>query len=324
MISTAVADHTAVVKSPSAPEVPACRGGLSTQEEHDLAARIADGDREARNLLVLANLGLVGTIARGFLGRGLPYEDLVAEGSLGLMRGAEEFDPRFGTRFSTYAAYWIREAIRRALMNTTSTIRLPVHMVGLLTRWRRAERALRREAGRAPSFDEIASSLQLSEAQQTLVSRALNARRLRLESSYGAGASEHLFSEITDRHGSADEPAEAEEDRCAVWRLMGQLDARERAILTLRYGLEGELPLTLKEIGRRLGVTREWVRKLEVRALRKLAEWQRYGGDSPSPAIGPTPGGRDPECVGSRLTFGAISSRPGGPGSHRPSPPARR
>ena len=168
MISTAeTGHHVTVATSPSAPEVPPARAGLSTQEEHELAARIANGDREARNRLVQANLGLVGTIAREFLGRGLAFEDLVAEGNLGLIRAAEEFDPRFGTRFSTYAAYWIRQAIRHALINTTSTIRLPAHMVGLLTKWRRAERALSREAGRAASFDEIASSLQLSESQKT-------------------------------------------------------------------------------------------------------------------------------------------------------------
>ena len=187
MISTAeTGHHVTVAMSPSAPEVPPARAGLSTQQEHELAARIANGDREARNRLVQANLGLVGTIAREFRGRGLAFEDLVAEGNLGLIRAAQDFDPRFGTRFSTYAAYWIKEAIRHALINTTSTIRLPAHMVGLLTKWRRAERALSREAGRAASFDEIASSLQLSEAQKTLVTRALDARRLRLESSYGA------------------------------------------------------------------------------------------------------------------------------------------
>ena len=271
MISaTGTGDHVTVAMSPSAPVVRPARAGLSTQQEHELAARIATGDREARNCMVQANLGLVGRIAREFLDRGLPYEDLVAEGNLGLIRGAEEFDPRFGTRFSTYAAYWIKEAIRHALINTSATIRLPAHMVGLLTKWRRSERALRREVGRAPSFDEIASSLRLSDAQKTLVTRALDARRLRLESSYGAGASNHLFGEITDQYDCADDRAEAEDERAAVWRLMRRLDDRERAVLSLRYGLEGELPLTLKEIGRRLGVTREWVRKIEIRALREL------------------------------------------------------
>jgi RNA polymerase primary sigma factor len=274
MISTVKTDDdVTVVMSPSVPEVPPARGGLSAQEEHELAARIAAGDRESRNRLVQANLGLVGTIAREFLGRGLHFEDLVAEGNLGLIRGAEEFDPRFGTRFSTYAAYWIKEAIRYALINTTATIRLPAHMMGLLTKWRRGERKLCRENGCSPSFEEIASSLPLSEVQKTLVRRALDAGRIRLESSYSTGPSDHLFGELTDRSDCADERAEAEEERAALWRLMRRLDARERAILTFRYGLEGDV-LTLKEIGRRLGLSREYVHKLEVRALRKLGNGQ--------------------------------------------------
>ena len=135
----------------SLPATVACsfeRPGLSRDEEIELAARVARGDHVARNHMVQANLGLVGAIAREFRGRGLALDDLIGEGNLGLIRAAEEFDPRFGVRFSTYAAHWIKEAIRHALINTTATIRVPAWMVGLLTRWRRAERALGRELGR--------------------------------------------------------------------------------------------------------------------------------------------------------------------------------
>ena len=221
--------------------------------------------------MIEANLRLVVKIARDYIGRGIALDDLIGEGNLGLIRAAEEFDPRFGTRFSTYASYWIKQAIRHALINTTATIRLPAHMVGLLTRWRRAERSLGRELGRAPTFEEIATSLGLSEAQKTLVARAHQARQLKLESGMAGEANRWSPEESVDRPRGA---------RMRRWRprttarsccsRLDRLDERERTILSLRYGLEGDLPMTLKEIGRQLGVTREWVRKIELRAVRKL------------------------------------------------------
>jgi RNA polymerase primary sigma factor len=272
MIRTGEMGHQVAVDSSRSEHAAHRCGGLPSQEKHKLAARIAGGDRQARNLMVQANLGLVGTIARDFRGRGMDYDDLVGEGNLGLIRAAEEFDPRFGTRFSTYAAYWIKEAIRRALMNTGSTIRLPAHMVGLLTKWRRAERALCREAGRAPSFEEIASFLGLSPAQQDLVARAQRARRLKLEG--GATGDGHPWSpgDALDHRDRPESLVEADDERAKLLRRLDRLDPRERAILGLRCGLEGEPPVTLKEIARRLRVSREWARKIELRALRKLAD----------------------------------------------------
>ena len=220
--------------------------------------------------MIQANLRLVVKIAQDYVGRGIVLDDLIGEGNLGLIRAAEEFDPRFGTRFSTYASYWIKQAIRHALINTTSTIRLPAHMVGLLTKWRRAERVLCREAGRTPTFEEIAAFLGLSETQRILVASAQQARQLKLES--GVAGNVHPWSpdDSVDRHETPESMLEADDERELLLRRMDRLDARERAILALRYGLEGELPQTLKEIGRRLGVTREWVRKIELRAIRKL------------------------------------------------------
>jgi RNA polymerase primary sigma factor len=247
------------------------RNGLTRDEEYALAARIAAGDRTARNRLVQANLGLVVAIARRFLGRGLDFDDLVGEGNLGLIRAAEEFDPRFGARFSTYAVCWIKQAMRHALMHTASTIRLPERMVGLLMKWRRAEWALGRELGRAPKFDEVASYLGLSEAKKSLVVRAIEAGRLRPGSRDDDRPGGGLSGWVTDRHGPAGEWVEAEEERAVAWRLIGRLNDRERVILTLRFGLEGE-SLTLEEIGRRLGITRERVRQVENHALRKLGE----------------------------------------------------
>ena len=134
---------------------------LSAAEERELAEAIAGGDSDARARMIRSNLRLVVKIARDYLGRGMVLEDLIGEGNLGLIRAAEEFDPRFGTRFSTYASYWIKQAIRHALINTTATIRLPAHMVSLLTKWRRAERMLTREGGQAREHTEQALDLPL-------------------------------------------------------------------------------------------------------------------------------------------------------------------
>ena len=242
---------------------------LSASEERSLAEAIALGDGDARARMIQANLRLVVKIAREYVGRGLVLDDLIGEGNLGLIRATEEFDPRFGTRFSTYASYWIKQAIRHALINTTATIRLPAHMVGLLTKWRRAERALTREFGFAPTIDQIAVSLGLTDSQKALVEKARRARQLRLESSGDDGGTWSPDDSLAERD-APDAQLEADDERKNLLKRMERLDARERAILSLRFGLEGELPLTLKEVGRRLGVTREWVRKIEIRAVRKL------------------------------------------------------
>jgi len=243
---------------------------LSAVEERELAEAIARGDRDARARMIQANLRLVVKIARDYLGRGMVLDDLIGEGNLGLIRAAEEFDPRFGTRFSTYASYWIKQAIRHALINTAATIRLPAHMVNLLTKWRRAERALNRALGCAPTSDQIAVDLGLTDAQRVLVEKAHRATQLRLESGPGEGGLDWSTDGASETVVAPDASLEADDERQSLWRRMQQLDERERSVLALRFGLEGELPLTLKEVGRRLGVTREWVRKIEIRAVRKL------------------------------------------------------
>jgi RNA polymerase primary sigma factor len=245
---------------------------LSAGEERALAEAIARGDRDARARMIQANLRLVVKIARDYMGRGMVLDDLIGEGNLGLIRAAEEFDPRFGTRFSTYASYWIKQAIRHALINTTATIRLPAHMVHLLTKWRRAERALTRARGRAPTADQVALDLGLTEAQRVLVEKAQRATQLRLESGTGEGSVDWPAGGPSDSAAAPDATLEADDERNHLLRRMQRLDERERAIVTLRFGLGGELPLTLKEVGQRLGVTREWVRKIEMRAVRKLEE----------------------------------------------------
>jgi RNA polymerase primary sigma factor len=223
--------------------------------------------------MIRANLRLVVKIARDYAGRGMLLDDLIGEGNLGLIRATEDFDPRFGTRFSTYASYWIKQSIRHALTNTTATIRLPAHMVTLLSKWRKAERALTREFGQPPTFDQIAVTLGLSEAQRVLVDRARRASQLRLE----AGDDESWSPDETgDHHEGPDAALEADDERRQLLRRLDRLDDRERTIVSLRFGLGGGEPMTLKEVGRHLGVTREWVRKIEVRAVKKL------DGDAPA------------------------------------------
>jgi RNA polymerase primary sigma factor len=263
------------------------RTKLSNEEERGLAARIAAGDREARNALVQANLGLVVLVARSYLGLGMMWEDLVGEGNLGLIRAAEAFVPGFGTRFCTYATYWIKDAILAALHNTTTTIRVPAHMVRLLSKWRRAEQALILATGRAPSFDEVAAALGLSEEQKGLVVKARHAGRLRLESGLpdeeGSGSAE----KAVDDHDGPLALLEAVEEREALRQRLDRLDSRERTILSWRYGLGAEPPMTLKEIGHRLGLTKEWVRKIARDALAKLV---------PSPDSGCSTISRRPLC----------------------------
>lgn len=243
---------------------------LTAEQERTLAAAVASGDAEARNRLVRGNARLVIRIASQYAGRGLPMEDLVGEGNLGLIRAAQEYDPSYGTRFSTYSAYWIKQSIRLALTNTSAMIRLPSHMVTLLRKWAKARRALERELGREAHFDEIADRLDLNDAQRKHVQNAFRTRYLSVE----AGRSDEETSwQIDDfAAGSSSVDANFEEEERYMWlmRRMGRLTDLERAVITLRYGLHGEESLTWCEIGRRLGVTREWARKIELKALDKL------------------------------------------------------
>jgi RNA polymerase primary sigma factor len=243
---------------------------LSAEEESTLAEAIARGDSDARTRMIRANLRLVVKIARDYVGRGLVLDDLIGEGNLGLIRAAEEFDPAFGTRFSTYASYWIKQAIRHALTNTTATIRLPAHMVGIITKWRRAERALARELGQAPTEDQIAVQLGLTDAQIELVRRARRASRLQFESGHGSDGGSWSPDESADEREAPVLTIDAADERTHLLRRLDRLNERERMIVNLRYGLEGNDPMTLKDVGRLMGVTREWVRKIELRAVQKM------------------------------------------------------
>jgi RNA polymerase primary sigma factor len=241
---------------------------LSAEQERSLGEAVARGDSEARDQLVRSNLGLVFTIARDYLGRGLDLDDLVGEGNLGLIRAAKDFDPGFGVRFSTYAGHWIKEAIRHALNSTTATIRLPAHMVKLLSKWRQAERALTRELAQTPTFEQIAVALGLSESQRVMIERAMKAGRLTHEGDDDEAWSADEAGDHREGPNAAIERTDEAED-LREW-MAGRLDAREREIIALRFGLGGGDPLTYREVGRRVGFTREWVRKIEGHAIGKL------------------------------------------------------
>ncbi|MEO6810100.1 MAG: RNA polymerase sigma factor RpoD/SigA [Isosphaeraceae bacterium] len=256
---------------------------LSADEECTLAHSIALGDNHAKEHLIRSNLRLVIKISRDYLGRGLALEDLIGEGNIGLIRASEEFDPSFGVRFSTYAAHWIKQAIRHALTNTTATIRLPAHMVNLLSKWRKTERTLRRELGTDPNDDQIADRLGLSAAQREMVRRARLSSRVCRETSVEDQGHAWSIDETPDSHESPDAALEVAEDRLDVLRRLDRLDDRERLVVALRFGLDDQSPLTLKEIGQRLGVTREWVRKIESRAVRKLDDSAHPAQPSKSP-----------------------------------------
>lgn len=243
---------------------------LSAEEETTLAEAIARGDAEARTRMIRANLRLVVRISREYVGRGLTLDDLIGEGNLGLIRATQEFNPSFGTRFSTYAGYWIKQAIRHALTNTTATIRLPAHMVGVLTKWRRAERALSRELGQPPTDEQVAVQLGLTDAQIEMVRRARRANRLQLESGLVGDGQPWNPDEAADDREAAESSMAAQDERTHLLRRLDRLEDRERMIVSLRFGLDGNRPMTLKEIGLRIGVTREWVRKIELRAVEKM------------------------------------------------------
>lgn len=245
---------------------------LSSAEERSLAEAAARGDSSARARLIRANLRLVVRIARDFQGRGLPMDDLVGEGNLGLIRAADLFDPSRGARFGTYASYWIKQAIRDAVIKTASTVRLPNHMFGLLSRWNRAHRSLARALGREPQFHEVCDALELTGSQRAMLQQARQTRKFASET-----ASEHdgrvfLDQEAADPSRGGEAEIEAREQIEAMKARLARLDDRERQVITLRFGLDGRDPLTLREAGDRLGITREWVRKIELHALDKLGQ----------------------------------------------------
>jgi len=245
---------------------------LSPIDEQDLAIAIGEGDVEARDRMVRANLRLVVNIARGYTGKGLGLQDLIEEGNLGLLRAVEGFDPAMGTRFSTYASYWIKQSIKRALINTAKTIRIPAYMVELLSKWRRASIRLAEELGRTPTPEEVARVLGLPRKKLPIIKKAIRIYNLTPQTDQ-AEAGWSLGEMVMDERARSPEEEMVESDNLThVLRQLETMDQREATVLRMRFGLNDHEPRTLKEIGETLGLTRERVRQIETEALAKLAD----------------------------------------------------
>ena len=245
---------------------------LTPKDERDLAVAIGEGDIRARDRMVRANLRLVVNIARGYTGKGLGLQDLIEEGNLGLLRAVEGFDPAMGTRFSTYASYWIKQSIKRALINTSKTIRIPAYMVELLSKWRRASTRLAEELGRTPSPEEIARVLGLPRKKLPIIKKAIRIYNLTPQTDQADAGWSLGEMVMDDRARSPEDELVASDNLTHVLRQLDKMDQREATVLRMRFGLNDNEPRTLKEIGETLGLTRERVRQIETEALGKLNE----------------------------------------------------
>ena len=274
-------EHSFAAEEPAAERVPAedplklyvrsIGGGalLTREEERELARRKDEGDEEAKRRLIESNLRLVMAITRNYTKANVPLLDLIQEGNLGLIRAVEKFDYRLGYKLSTYATWWIRQAITRALADQGRTIRLPVHVADQVRRLLRARRQLAQKLNREPSLPELARETQQSEERVRELLELVETP-VSLETPVGDG--ESLYGDLIE-DVNALAPHEQSAEQARTRELAGaleQLNPRMRRVLSLRFGLDGESPQTLEEVGTQLGITRERVRQLETRALREL------------------------------------------------------
>jgi RNA polymerase primary sigma factor len=246
---------------------------LTAEEERELALRLKKNknDRKTRDRMIRANLRLVVSIAKRYNHQGLTLMDLIEEGNLGLLKAVENYDPVYETRFSTYATWWIKQAIRRALVNTVKTVRIPAYMVEIIARWKSHYLELTGKLGREPTMDEVAHELDLSPHRLEILRLAIRGGAVSGTVSAGSDAVLALTERLEDdRTPRPDEELLDAVEREKIKKLLGVIDHREADILRMRYGLGDEESMTLEEIGNKIGLTRERVRQIESDALRRL------------------------------------------------------
>ncbi len=262
---------------------------LTPEQELELARCIAKGDMEAREHMIRANLRLVVSIAKNYVHRGLSFMDLIEEGNIGLMKAVEKFDADAGCRFSTYATWWIKQGIRRALVNTVKTVRVPSYMSEIVSRWKATSMELNYRLGRAPTSSEIAEELDLPEHNWDVVRETVLANSQPTHSMNEDATS--VFNDVLEdpRARSPEEEIFNNMELTRLEELLNAIDEREASILKLRYGLGTGTPMTLKSIGQKFSLTRERVRQMEQQALQKLYGILslEFGEERRSPPSGP-------------------------------------